>query len=109
MISTTEIRRHGLSVVDKVLKRGPVHALKNNEPAYVIMAEDPFLELSDQYRNPYPSRICRSLKALKGWLMRRVTALMLADELGLETYCASWLRLATSTGTCSSSREPILN
>ena len=83
--------------------------LKDNEPAYVIMAEDQFRELSDQYRKPYPSRICRSLKVLKGWLVRRVTALMLIDQLGFETYCTSWFQLATSTGACSSSREPILN
>ena len=96
-------------VVNKALKRGPVYVLRDNELAYVIMAEDQFRELSDQYRKPYPSRICRSLKVLKGWLVRRVTALMLIDQLAFETYCTSWFQLATSTGACSSSREPILN
>ena len=83
-IPATEIRRRGLSVVDKALKRGPVHVLKGNEPAYVIMAEEQYRELSEQYRRSYVSRIRRSLKDLKEGRVRRVTAQTLIDELGLE-------------------------
>jgi PHD/YefM family antitoxin component YafN of YafNO toxin-antitoxin module len=50
-IPATEIKRRGLSVIDKALKNGPVHVLKNNESAYVIMAEDQYLELAKRYRN----------------------------------------------------------
>ena len=82
-IPAAEIRRRGLSVVDKALKRGPVHVLKDNEPAYVIMAEDQFRELSDRYRKAYISRIRRSLKDLKAGRVRRVAAQTLIDELGL--------------------------
>jgi len=32
-IAATEIKRRGLSAVDKTLKRGPVHVLTDNEPA----------------------------------------------------------------------------
>lgn len=84
-IPATEIRRRGLSVVDKALKRGPVHVLKGNEPAYVILAEEQYRELSAQYRKSYVSRIRRSLKDLKEGRVRRVTAQTLIDELGLET------------------------
>ena len=84
-IPATEIRRRGLSVVDKALKRGPVHVLKGNEPAYVIMAEEQYRELSERYRRSYVSRIRRSLKDLKEGRVRRVTAQTLIDELGLET------------------------
>ena len=72
-------------MVDKALKRGPVHVLKGNEPAYVIMAEEQYRELSEQYRKSYVSRIRRSLKDLKEGRVRRVTAQTLIDELGLET------------------------
>ncbi|MEQ1563895.1 MAG: prevent-host-death protein [Nitrospira sp.] len=82
-IPAAEIRRRGLSAVDKALKRGPVHVLKDNEPAYVIMAEDQFRELSDRYRKAYISRIRRSLKDLKAGRVRRVAAQTLIDELGL--------------------------
>ena len=83
-IPATEIRRRGLSVVDKALKRGPVHVLKGDEPVYVIMAEEQYRELSEQYRKSYVSRIRRSLKDLKEGRVRRVTAQTLIDELGLE-------------------------
>ena len=82
-IPAAEIRRRGISAVDKALKRGPVHVLKDNEPAYVIMAEDQFRELSDRYRKSYVSRIRRTLKDLKGGRVRRVTAQTMIDELGL--------------------------
>ncbi len=83
-IPATEIRRRGLSAVDKALKLGPVHVLRDNEPAYVIMAEDQFRELSDRYRKSYVSRIGRSLKDVKAGRVRRVTAKTLIDELGLD-------------------------
>ena len=82
-IPAAEIRRRGISVVDKALKRGPVHVLKDNEPAYVIMAEDQFRELSDRYRKSYVSRIRQSLKDVKAERVRHVTAQTLIDELGL--------------------------
>ena len=82
-IPAAEIRRRGISAVDKALKRGPVHVLKDNEPAYVIMAEDQFRELSNRYRKSYVSRIRRSLKDVKAGRVRHVTAQTLIDELGL--------------------------
>ncbi|HJS67400.1 MAG TPA: hypothetical protein VJ760_08750 [Nitrospiraceae bacterium] len=83
-IRAAEIRRHGISAVDKALKRGPVHVLRDNEPAYVIMAEDQFREMSERYRKSYVSRIRRSLKDVKAGRVRRVTAQTLIDELGLD-------------------------
>ena len=83
-IPASEIRRRGMSAVDKALKRGPVHVLRDNEPAYVIMAEDQFRELSDRYRKSYISRIRRSLKDVKTGRVRRVTAQRLIGELGLD-------------------------
>lgn len=83
-IRAAEIRRRGISAVDKALKHGPVHVLRDNEPAYVIMAEDQFRELSERYRKSYVSRIRRSLKDVKAGRVRRVTAHTLIDELGLD-------------------------
>ncbi|MEO8326064.1 MAG: prevent-host-death protein [Nitrospirota bacterium] len=83
-ISATEIKCGGLSVIDKALKKGPVHVLKNNEPAYVIMAEEQYRELAKQYRKSYVSRIRRSLKDLKQGRVRPHTAQTLIDELHLE-------------------------
>lgn len=83
-IPAAEIRRKGFAAVDKALKRGPVHVLKGNEPAYVIMAEGQFRELSSQYRKAYIARIRRSLRDVKEKRVRRVTARTLIDELGLD-------------------------
>ena len=83
-IRAAEIRRRGISAVDKALKRGPVHVLRDNEPAYVIMAEDQFREMSERYHKSYVSRIRRSLKDVKAGRVRRVTAQTLIDELGLD-------------------------
>lgn len=83
-IPDTEIKRRGLSVVDKALKRGPVHVLKDNEPTYVIMAEEQYRRLSGRYRKSYVARIRQSLKDLKEGRVRHTTAQTLIDELGLE-------------------------
>jgi PHD/YefM family antitoxin component YafN of YafNO toxin-antitoxin module len=83
-IPATEIRRRGLAVIDKALKHGPVHVLKDNEPTYVIMAEEQYRELAERYRKSYVSRIRRSLKDLKQGRARHLTAQTLIDELRLE-------------------------
>jgi|CXWL01.1.fsa_nt_gi PHD/YefM family antitoxin component YafN of YafNO toxin-antitoxin module len=83
-ISATEIRRRGLSAIDKALKHGPVHVLKNNEPVYVIMADAQYRELSERYRRSYINRIRQSLKDLKEGRTRKTTAQSLIDELGSE-------------------------
>ena len=83
-IPATEIRRRGLSVIDKALKHGPVHVLKDNEPAYVIMAEAQYRELSEQYRRSYVKRVRQSLKDLKEDRTRKITVQSLIDELGSE-------------------------
>ena len=83
-IPATEIKRRGLSAIDKALKRGPVHVLKGNEPMYVIMAEEQYRELSERYRKSYVNRICQSLEDLKEGRIRRVTAQTLIDELHLK-------------------------
>lgn len=80
----TEIRRRGLSVIDNALKRGPVHVLKDNKPTYVIMAEEQYRELSEQYQRSYVNRVRQSLKDLNEGHTRKTTAQSLIDELGSE-------------------------
>ena len=84
-IPATEIKRRGLEVIDKALKRGPVHVLKDNEPTYVIMAEEQYRELSERYRKSYVNRIRRSLEELKEGRIRHVTAQTLIGELDLKS------------------------
>ncbi len=39
MIAAQEIKRCGISAVDKALAFGPVQVIKNNQPKYVILTE----------------------------------------------------------------------
>lgn len=38
-IPAQEIKRRGISVVDPLLKKGPVHVITHNHPRYVVMDE----------------------------------------------------------------------
>jgi len=44
-ISASEIKRRGIGVVEVYLPNGPVHIIKNNQLAYVVMYEDTYQEL----------------------------------------------------------------
>jgi Phd_YefM. len=44
-IAAQDIKRRGISAVDDLLANGPVHVIKNNEPEYVVLTEERYLEL----------------------------------------------------------------
>ena len=83
-IPAREIKRRGISAVDAALERGPVHVIKNDRPAYVILNEDQYEELVDAYQEAYVARVKEALEDVKAGRVRRVTAQQLIDELGLE-------------------------
>jgi hypothetical protein len=41
-LPASEIKRRGISAADDLLKKGPVHVIKNNRPQYVIQSEDDY-------------------------------------------------------------------
>lgn len=47
-IPAYEIKKHGVSVIEKRLKHGPVHVLKHNRPIFVVMTEEAYQKLSQQ-------------------------------------------------------------
>ena len=64
-IPAQEIKRLGISAVDKALRLGPVHVVKNNRPRYVVLTEEGYQELvQDQacllYTSPSPRDRTRS-------------------------------------------------
>jgi PHD/YefM family antitoxin component YafN of YafNO toxin-antitoxin module len=83
-IPAREIKRRGIGAVDEALKEGPVHVIKNDEPRYVIMAEEQYRELVDTYEESYVSRIKAGLEDVAAGRVRQVTAQQLIDEFGLE-------------------------
>jgi len=44
-ISAQELKRRGISAVDKVLENGPVYVVKNNQPRYVALSTEACNEL----------------------------------------------------------------
>lgn len=70
-LAAQEIKRRGISAVDDVLKDGPVHIIKNNEPRYVVLTEERYRELIEAEDEAYAARIDASLKDLKNGKVRR--------------------------------------
>ena len=84
-IPAREIKRRGISAVDRALKDGPVHVIKNDQPAYVILDEEHYHALLEKQEKAYRARVKASLKDLKAGRVRRVTAQKLIDEFDLES------------------------
>ena len=77
-LAAQEIKRKGISAVDEVLKEGPVHIIKNNQPQYVVLSEERYLELVEAEDEAYNARIRASLEDVKAGRVRRFKS---ADEL----------------------------
>lgn len=52
IISANEIKQHGVSVIEKQLKHGPVHVLKHNHPLFVVISENDYQRLLNQQNQP---------------------------------------------------------
>ncbi|HKG27294.1 MAG TPA: type II toxin-antitoxin system Phd/YefM family antitoxin [Thermomicrobiales bacterium] len=46
-IPAQEIKQRGISAVDKLLERGPVHVISRNRPRYVILDEATYEEMAE--------------------------------------------------------------
>ncbi|NVN93392.1 MAG: type II toxin-antitoxin system Phd/YefM family antitoxin [Desulfuromonadales bacterium] len=44
-IPANELKRHGISAIEKLLSKGPVHVIKRNQPVCVVLAEDEYERL----------------------------------------------------------------
>ncbi len=49
-IPAQQIKQRGISAVDDLLCKGPVHVMMRNEPRYVVMGEKQYEELVDELR-----------------------------------------------------------
>ena len=83
-IPAREIKRRGIGAVDEALKDGPVHVIKNDEPTYVILAEEYYRELLEANEEAYLSRVMAALADVQTGRVRRVTAEQLIAENDLE-------------------------
>jgi len=45
-ISAAELKRRGMAAIEDGLRHGPVHLMKHNKPAAVVLSETDYLQLS---------------------------------------------------------------
>lgn len=83
-VPAQEIKRRGISAVDEILEKGPVHIIKNNQPQYVVLSEERYQELVAAEDEAYMARVRASLEDVKAKRVTRGTAKDLIKELGLE-------------------------
>ena len=83
-IPAREIKRRGIGAVDEALEEGPVHVIKNDEPAYVVMSEAHYRELVDAQQEAYIARVRDGLADVDAGRVRTVTAQALIDQYDLD-------------------------
>ena len=83
-IAAKEIKRRGISAADSQLQEGPVHVIKDDQPAYVIMDEAQYEELLAAQAEAEIARVKASLEDLRAGRKRRATAQQLIDEHDLD-------------------------
>ncbi|OQX13466.1 MAG: hypothetical protein BWK76_16120 [Desulfobulbaceae bacterium A2] len=49
-IPANDLKRHGISAVEKMLAHGPVHIIKRNQPVCVVLTEEEYQNLTDKAR-----------------------------------------------------------
>jgi PHD/YefM family antitoxin component YafN of YafNO toxin-antitoxin module len=73
-----EIKRRGISAVDKALEDGPVHLVKSNRAEYVVMSEEDYQQLMNDLAE---ARLAASEKDLAKGRFRRGDAKKLMKTL----------------------------
>jgi len=82
-VPAQEIKRRGISAVDKALQQGPVHIIKNNRPQYVVLSEERYQQMLEAEQSAAVESLRTSLEDLKAGRTTRysnVDSLMQALE-----------------------------
>jgi len=82
-VPAQEIKRRGISAVDKALQQGPVHIIKNNRPEYVVLSEERYQQMLEAEQSAAVESLRTSLEDLKAGRTTRysnVDSLMQALE-----------------------------
>ena len=48
VLTSAELKRRGIVAIEQALQRGPVHLLKRNQPAAVVLSEQHYRQLQRQ-------------------------------------------------------------
>ncbi len=77
-IPAGEIKRRGISAVDKATENGPVHVIKESRPQYVVMSESDYQQMLNDLAD---ARMASSDADLQAGRVRRGTAAQLMREI----------------------------
>ncbi|MBN1269745.1 MAG: prevent-host-death protein [Kiritimatiellae bacterium] len=78
IISAGEIKRRGISAVDKLAQDGPVHVVKESRARYVVMSESDYRQMINDLAD---ARLAASEADVKAGRVRRGTAAQLMREI----------------------------
>lgn len=70
-IPAKEIKRRGMSAVDELLCKGPVHVIQFNEPKYVIMTEQRYRDLVEAEEEATVARVKESMEDVAAGRVKR--------------------------------------
>ena len=54
ILPAQEIKRRGVKAIELALENGPVHIIKNNTPACVVLSEEHYAQLTQTHRTVKP-------------------------------------------------------
>lgn len=77
-LAAGELKRRGLAAIEEKLKRGPVHVIRRNKPAAVVLSEEEFADLVNEAEQSW---IAASLADVQEGRVRRGTVADLLAEL----------------------------
>jgi PHD/YefM family antitoxin component YafN of YafNO toxin-antitoxin module len=83
-IPAKEIKRRGISAVDELFEKGPVHVIQHDEPRYVVMTEARYRDLLEAEDEAAVARVRASMEDVAAGRVRKVTAAELIEELELD-------------------------
>lgn len=64
-LSAKEIKRRGITAVDKALKNGAVYIIKNNRPQYVVLSDEQYHALLREEERASLERLLSSLRDIR--------------------------------------------
>ncbi|CAN5292067.1 hypothetical protein BH10PSE19_BH10PSE19_10060 [soil metagenome] len=64
-VAAQEIKRQGISCLDDILKEGPVHIIKNNQPQYVVLTQEHYQAFLIPDTEAYSTRLRQLLEEVQ--------------------------------------------
>lgn len=55
-LTVAELKRRGMAAIEEGLRNGPIHIVKRNKAAAVVMSEDEYLRLTGSQPNSLPGQ-----------------------------------------------------